>query len=256
MTTININLMNFSLVYLLLVGIAIIMKICKINHTKYLFIASFRMSVQLVLAGYILTYVFENPSALLVVGYVIIMTLFSIHRILQLNPNISSTFKWVIALAMSFSSISILVFFVVIVLNQNIFNPQHTIPICGMIIGNAMTGVSIGVQIFLRKVEEQTTQLEVLLNQGGHPKTILLPFVNEAIETALLPTINNMIGMGIVSLPGMMTGQILAGEQVSTAILYQIAITICIAAVTCLAIFIALYQGYKTLYNKDNQWVY
>ncbi|MDD4079796.1 MAG: ABC transporter permease [Eubacteriales bacterium] len=92
-----------------------------------------------------------------------------------------------------------------------------------------------------------------LINIGASPRNILLPFVRQAMETALLPTLNSMMGKGIVSLPGMMTGQILSGTLPMTAILYQIAIMIAICAVVCLASFGSLHFGYQTLYNGRNQ---
>jgi len=92
-----------------------------------------------------------------------------------------------------------------------------------------------------------------LLNLGVAPQKILIPFVNNALETALLPTLNSMLGMGIISLPGMMTGQILSGTLPTTAILYQIAIMISICTAVCLTVFSSLYFGYKTLYNKAIQ---
>ena len=91
------------------------------------------------------------------------------------------------------------------------------------------------------------------MNIGGHPKEILQPFVYRALETALLPTLNSMVGMGIVSLPGMMTGQILAGTLPTTAILYQISIMIAICTAVCMAVFGTLYFGHKSMYNKDFQ---
>ncbi|NMB08219.1 MAG: ABC transporter permease, partial [Tissierellia bacterium] len=65
--------------------------------------------------------------------------------------------------------------------------------------------------------------------------------------------LNSMVGMGIVSLPGMMTGQILSGTLPTTAILYQIAIMIAICTAVCLSVFGSLYFGYRTLYNDRNQ---
>ncbi|HEY4544033.1 MAG TPA: ABC transporter permease, partial [Tissierellaceae bacterium] len=96
-------------------------------------------------------------------------------------------------------------------------------------------------------------RIDTLLNIGVTPKKILLPFVNQALETALLPTMNSMLGMGIVALPGMMTGQILSGTLPTTAILYQISITIVICTVVCLSVFGSLYLGYRTMYNENNQ---
>ncbi len=250
---VQISILNFSMIYLLLIIVAIIMKASKINHTKLLLVASVRMTVQLILAGYILTFIFDNPSPFLICSYVIMMSGFAVYRIFSVNKGLNSKFKIIIAASISLSSGLIIAFFVTVVINENLFNPQYTIPISGMIIGNAMTGITLGVRTFTTKINDSKLQIEVLLNQSAKPKNILKPFVNEALETALLPTINSMLGMGIVSLPGMMTGQILSGELPNTAILYQISINICLATVVSLAVFMTLNFGYKTLYNKENQ---
>jgi len=135
----------------------------------------------------------------------------------------------------------------------NFFDARYTIPIAGMIMGNALTGVALGLRAFREKIKTQRIQIDTLLNCGVHPKKILTPFVNSSFETALIPTLNSMLGMGIISLPGMMTGQILSGTAPLTAILYQIAILITIAAVVCLATFCSLFFGFRTLYNKRCQ---
>ena len=252
---VKISIINFFIIYLLLIVVGVIMKISKINQSKLLIIASVRMTLQLVIAGYILIYLLDNPSPILIIAYVLLMSIFAIHRILSVNKGLNKKFKLIIAISIIASSISIITFFICVIINQSIFNPQYPIPISGMILGNAMTGISLGVRSFMAKIKDSQLQIEVLLNQGALPKNILLPMVNTSIETALLPTINSMLGMGIVSLPGMMTGQILAGGSPSTAIFYQITITICISTVVCLSVFLSLYLGYKTLYNKENQFI-
>ncbi len=252
---VHINIFNFSLIYLLLLLVGFVMKLSNISQTKLLFIASVRMTAQLVLAGYVLMYLLEEAHPLLVMLYVTAMTVFAIQRVLSVNKGISRRFQYIIAGSISLSAILIIVFFITVVVGEGILNPQYLIPISGMILGNAMTGVALGVKTFIAKVKDSKLQIEVLLNQGASPKKILLPMVNLALETALLPTINTMIGMGIVSLPGMMTGQILSGESPMSAILYQISITICISTVVCLAVFLSLNFGYRTLYNKENQFI-
>jgi putative ABC transport system permease protein len=150
---------------------------------------------------------------------------------------------------------AIVCFFIMAVVGVSIFNPQYTIPIGGMIIGNAMTGVALGLKTFTESIKAQRSKIDSLINAGARPQKILTPYANQAIETALLPTLNAMLGMGIIFLPGMMTGQILSGTLPMTAILYQISIIIAISAVTCLAVFCSLFFGCKTLYNKRNQMV-
>jgi putative ABC transport system permease protein len=249
----ELNILQFAIIYLLLLIVLFIMKKCKIKQSKLLVIASMRMTGQLVLAGLVLTYIFENPHPIFVILYICSMTGFAIYTALSRNKGINKRFKWRIGVSLAVSGIVIVIFFITVIVGVDIFNPQYTIPISGMIIGNAMTGVSLGIKTFNENLNSSRIKINTLLNIGVAPNKILSPIVNTALETALLPTINSMLGMGIISLPGMMTGQILSGTMPSTAILYQIAIIIAVCTVTCLSVFCSLYFGSKTLYNQRNQ---
>lgn len=253
---VKLNILQFSLIYLLLIIILAVMKKTKINQTKLLLLASFRMTVQLVLAGLILTYIFKNPNPIFTLAYIAAMLIFSIYRVLSKNKGLNRNFKIAVSLSLSIAGISILGFFVIAVVGQSFFNPQYAIPLGGMIIGNAMTGVTLALKTFNENIKSQRQKIDSLLNLGVTPQKILLPYVNNSIETALLPTMNSMLGMGIISLPGMMTGQILSGTLPTTAIMYQIAIMIAICTSVCLTVFCSLNFGYKTLYNKRNQIIY
>ena len=250
---VELQIWQFLLVYLLLIIVILIMRKCKIDHTKLLIVASIKMTVQLVLAGFILTYIFKNPNGVFTITYLIAMIVFCIHRVLTKGKELNKKFKIAIAASISFSGIFIIVFFIYAVVGQSIFNPQYVIPISGMIMGNTMTGVSLAIKTFQESLNGQKTKIHALICIGAAPKMILFPFVKQALETAMLPTLNSMVGMGIVSLPGMMTGQILAGTLPTTAILYQIAIMIAICTVVTTASFSSLYFGYKTLYDKEKQ---
>lgn len=252
-TIIKMQLWQFSLIYLLLFLVLLIMKKCNINQSKLLILASFRMSLQLTIAGLLLTYIFKNPHPIYTICYIILMTGFAILRVLSRNKDINRNFKFIIALSIAIPGILVMIFFISIVVGESIFNPQYTIPIAGMIMGNTMTGATLGVKSFRESLYGQRSKINALLNLGASPDKILMPFVRQALETALMPTMNSMLGMGIVALPGMMTGQILSGTLPTTAILYQIAIMIAICTVVCLSSFGALYFGYKTLYNKKYQ---
>lgn len=244
---------QFALIYLLLLVTMAIMRIARIHQSKTLVVASMKMTVQLVLAGLILTYIFDNPHPAFTLGYMLVMIVFSIHRVLSQNKSLNRRFKWVITLSMACSGVFIIFYYVCVAVGESFFNPQYVIPISGMVMGNTMTGVSLGVKTFRESLDGERAKINALLCFGAAPNTILLPFVRQAMETAMLPTINSMVGMGIVSLPGMMTGQILAGAVPTTAILYQIAIMIAICTVVCCACFGSLYFGSRTLYDNDTQ---
>lgn len=250
---IQLGIIPFSVVYLLLLIVLAVMSYCRIDQSRLLLVASLRMTVQLILAGLVLTYVFANPHPAFTLAYIVIMLLFASHRVLSLNKQLSQQFKLIVFGSLAASSLSLIVFLIGAVIRTDIFNPQYTIPLGGMVIGNAMTGLNLALKTFYEQLQLQRPRLEALQNLGVEPQCILYPIANRALETALLPTLNSMLGMGVVALPGMMTGQILSGTLPSTAILYQIAVMITVCCVTCLSVFGALYGGCRTMWNRRKQ---
>jgi putative ABC transport system permease protein len=249
----ELGILNFALIYVLLLITLAVMKRSKIDQTKTLIVACFRMTVQLILVGFILTAVFERPSPLITAVYILVMIIFASYLVINKNRWLNRRFKTYVVLAIGSSGISVLAYFVLIVMNADIFDPQYAIPLAGMIIGNSMTGMTLGLKAFGNELSSNTDRIEALLNVGAEPKRIMNPFVNKAVEFAMMPTINSMLGMGIISLPGMMTGQILSGTAPAVAVLYQIAILIAISVAVCMTVFIALNLGYRTLYNERHQ---
>lgn len=250
---VKLQIIPFLCVYLLLIIVLLIMKKSKVNQTKLLFVASIRMTLQLVIAGYILTYIFKHPNPFFTIGYIIIMVAFATYRVLSKNKGLNRRFKIVVGASIGISGICVLTFFILVVVRQSVFNPQYAIPLAGMIIGNSMTGVGLAIRTFNSSLASEHSKIESLENLGVSPQKILMPYVNSSLETALLPTLNSMVGMGIVSLPGMMTGQILSGTLPTTAIMYQIAIMIAICTSVCLSVFCSLNLGYRTLCNEKCQ---
>lgn len=201
----------------------------------------------------VLSYIFQNPNPVFVVVYLAVMIGFAVHRVLSGNPGLNRRFQAIIAASIALSGVFVLAYFVCAVVGENIFNPQYTIPLAGMLIGNTMTGISLGIKTFRESLQGQKARVEALLCFGASPRAILQPLAKQALETALLPTLNSMVGMGIVSLPGMMTGQILSGTMPTTAILYQIAVMIAICTVVTAASFGSLFLGMHTLYDPKTQ---
>lgn len=252
---VKLSIFRFLLIYLLLLIVLLIMKKSKVNKTKLLIVASLRMSVQLVIVGYILQYIFGNPNPLFTIAFLIVIIVFSINRVIKSRKDLNRKFKVAIGISLTFPGLFVLFFFVGVVVNKSIFNPQYTISLAGMIIGNAMTGVNIAIKTFMESVEREKNKISTLINLGIEPKDILKPFANSALETALIPTLNSMLGMGIIFLPGMMTGQMLSGTLPTTAIMYQIAIMIAICTSVCITVFLSLNLGYKSLYNSRKQFL-
>lgn len=246
---------NFSLIYITFIFVIFIMKKFKIDKSKLLILAGTRMSIQLILAGYILTYVFNTTNSLYTFIYLSSMLFFTIYRVISKNLGLNKEFKLSTSFAIIISYVVMVVFFIVFILKKDISNPQYIIPISGMLLGNTMNSTSIAIKQFYENLRNKRIEIQTLMNIGATPEKITLPYIKEALETALIPTINSMLGMGIVTLPGMMTGQILAGSPPITAIFYQLSITIAISGVVCFSTFLTLILGYKSLWSKEGKFL-
>ena len=99
----------------------------------------------------------------------------------------------------------------------------------------------------------QRAMVEEALVLGATPQAATKSIINRTFDSAILPTLNSMMGMGIIFLPGMMTGQILSGVSPLTAISYQIAIMLGILGSVSLSVILLLQWGYKTFFNKEDQ---
>ena len=199
-----------------------------------LLIATTRMIVQLLLVGLVLTWIFGIATWWLVVLWGIAMVAiagYEIHarqseRVIRRGYAIGSG-----AMALS-SGVVALLMLVVVLQPDPPWTPQYAIPLLGMLLGNTMNGVAIGMERLTTSVRKQKHVIEAQLLLGRSFDQAVLQLRREAMSAGLIPTINGMAIAGLVSLPGMMTGQILAGADPMTAVLYQILIWLGIAAGT------------------------
>lgn len=253
MTELQMSLMRFCTIYAVLLAVLVVLDLFGMRQTRKILSVSCKMSLQLIIAGLFLEYLFEVNNPWFTFGYFCIMTGFTVHRILSQNKWVSHRFQGVIALVVTLTNFLLIAFFIVIVANQRLWNPQYVISIGGMILGNSMTANTLVLKAFYETLAGQRSRIHALLCAGAAPKGILFPFVRQALDTATVPTLNNMLGMGVVHLPGMMTGSILAGSVPFTAILYQIAIMITICIANVLSCFLVLYLGQRTFIDTDTQ---
>lgn len=252
---IDLTLIQLASAYIFVLILLVIVRYRGINREGDIILASLRMTLQLVLIGYVLIYIFDNPSPFFTIIFVLLMEVFAIFNIFsRVKEDISSNLKKVIAFSMMIGTLSSMIYFLFIVIRvAPWYNPRYFIPITGMLIGNSMTGISLGVSRLISGIESNKNQIESALMLGAQPKIAVKRIVDNAFDSAVLPTINSMLGMGIVFLPGMMTGQILAGLSPLSAIKYQIAIMLGILGSVSLTVIIFINLAYKTFFNKDSQ---
>lgn len=252
---VDLQLWQLISAYVFVVILLMIVRAKGIPKEKEILIASVRMTLQLILMGYILVYVFDHANPLYTLIIFIIMVIFAINNIFKrVKSNLSQKIRQITALSMILGTVVSLLYFTFIVIRFDPwYDPRYFIPIAGMIIGNSMTGITLGVSRLVEGMNTQKPMIEGALMLGATPKVAAKPIVDNAFETAILPTINSMVGMGIVFLPGMMTGQILSGVSPVTAIEYQIAIMLGILGSVALSIITFVQLGYKTFFNEQDQ---
>ncbi|MDF2614731.1 MAG: iron export transporter permease subunit FetB [Clostridia bacterium] len=255
---VDLQIWQMAAAYVFVLLLLFIVRRRGINREKEIIISTFRMTIQLILTGYILVYLFEKPNPFFTILVILIMEIFSIYNIIKrVKEKLSSRLKKIIAFSMIIGTTTSLLFFILIVVNVSPwYDPRYFIPIAGMLIGNAMTGISLGVTKLIDGMYAQRNLIETSLMLGATPEASCKPVVDGAFDSAILPTINSMVGMGIVFLPGMMTGQILSGTSPVTAIEYQIAIMLGILGSVALTVILFVQLGYKTFFNSESQLVF
>ncbi len=198
------NLLLGFLPVILLIGI---MKLWGLNALQPIY-ANFRMLIQLLLIGYVLTYIFETDQPIVILLVILFMILMSSW--IALRPLQERGIKAFIVVVASLGLSGLAVLFLIsqfIVELPRWFEPSFIIPIAGMIFANSMNTVSLAGERFFTEQERGTNYQEAR---------------KIALETAMIPQINALLAVGLVSLPGMMTGQILSGIEPLTAARYQI----------------------------------
>lgn len=248
----DLPILNLAIAYVFVLLLLLIFKARGIRRERQILIAATRMTIQLTVMGYILMFVFENPSWWLTLLMLAVMLSFAMYNaVKRVKVEMSKELKRLVCLSMAAGyTVTAAVFLFVVLRINPWFDPQYCIPISGMIVGNSMTGIALGANKLCSGMRERRELVENSLMLGATPAAAARDVVNDAFDSAILPTMNNMLTMGIVSLPGMMTGQILSGTFPLTAIKYQIGIMLAILGCTALTVVIFVTLGYKTFFTK------
>ncbi len=243
--------------YLFLVLLLVMSYLLRLGRGKDFIVATVRMTIQLVLAGYLLDLVFGQNNPLVTLLILFFMQGFAIYTIIsRLKGKISVRLKTMIVVAIFFGTSLPLAYFMLVVIAANPwYEPRYFIPIAGMTVGNSMTGIALGVERLIQGFKVGRARIEEALMLGATPQMAVSDFLGETFSAAIIPTINSMLGMGLVFIPGMMTGQILAGSSAVDAIKYQIVIMMGITGSVSLAVYLVIQLGYRTFFNDRAQLV-
>ncbi len=215
----------------------------RLGLERSLLISTLRMMVQLGAVGFVLKFVFERGSLPLTLAFAAVMVaVASWEALARSRHRIGGGWQhWGLGTAaLLFSGLAGTLYAVgLIITTDPWWTPRTLLPILGMVLGNALTGISQVLDTLTTTVSRERPAIEARLALGATRFEALRAVLAGALRTAMMPIINVMAAAGVVSLPGMMTGQILAGAEPVEAAKYQIMILCVIAGTTALAILFA-----------------
>ncbi len=252
MTIIDISFINLALAYLMFVVPLAIMMWLRLPMISDTLIAMARMTLQLLFVGFYLQVVFRLNNVLLTGLWLLIMIVVADLSIVRSCGLRLRTVADGVFISLLVGTLMPLMFFVFFVFQDpKALGAQYVIPISGMILGNCLRADIIGLQTFYESLRRQEKAYIHALAQGAGLMEALLPFVRTAFHAALAPTVAAMATIGLVALPGMMTGVMLAGGAPMTAIKYQIAIMIAIFTGTALTVILAVFLTIRRNFGID-----
>ncbi|MBN2712595.1 MAG: iron export ABC transporter permease subunit FetB [Planctomycetes bacterium] len=226
----------------------------KLGLEKKLALAATRTVCQLLLVGLVLDSVFRHGTFAFVCAILAVMIGVASHAAIK-RPSRGFEGAWLIAF-FSLAVTSLLVIWTVtrvVIQVDPWWTPRYMIPLMGMVLGNSLTGISLGMDHFLEVLSVRRAEVETELALGATAWEAAREPVAESARRAMIPIINSMMVVGLVSLPGMMTGQVLAGSDPMKAVKYQIVVMFMIAAAAAMGAMLLLVFSFRRLFSKDHR---
>lgn len=240
---------------LILAGILILIPIYisykeKLYLGKDICISIIRAIIQLLIVGGLLEFIFGLKSPIYIFAIVFIMIINAAINTKGKSGQINNSLNIsLISISMgSFITIGILIMTKAIK-----FEATEIIPIAGMIVSNTMVAISLGYRSLNNEFKNKRYEIETKLSLGSDIKEASKEILRESIKIAVMPTIESAKTLGIISLPGMMTGLILGGVSPILAVKYQIMVTFMILSSSFIGILIAIYLGYRSFFTNRMQ---
>jgi putative ABC transport system permease protein len=236
----------------LVLALALVTHLARLGLSRDLVISATRMTIQLAIIGFVLEALFAVAALRWVALMAVIMLLLAGREVMARQKR-RMTGGWAFAIgtvSMFVSSFAVTAFALVVVIGPAPwYTPQYAIPLLGMMLGNTMTGVALGMDRLTDSAWRQRQVIEGRLMLGMTWSQAIGDLRRDAMRSGMIPTINGMAAAGIVSLPGMMTGQILAGSPPALAVKYQVLVFFLIAVGTGFGTVAAVSAASRRLFD-------
>lgn len=222
----------------------------KIGLEKDIVIGSIRAVVQLSIIGFVLKYIFALNN----IWFTSLILLFMIYNASTVAAKRGKGIEEVQLISFAALFIGLMITLGGLLSFHTLsYQPSEVIPVSGMVVGNSMVALGLLYRYLISAFQDKREEVEVKLCLGASPREASRNLIRSSIKTAMLPTVDSMKTVGIVQLPGMMTGLILAGAQPELAIKYQIMVVFMLTGAVAIAAFVASYFAYRSFFNKYSQ---
>lgn len=219
---------------------------------KDLVIASARTYLQLLALGFVLRWVFAARLWWVVVALLGVMTVVATRIVLKRSPDAPPGLFGSAFFSMALTSVTVTFAVTALIIRVPVwYEPRYIIPIAGMILGNSMTGIALALERLFSDLDSRTGEILALTALGARRWELAGPSVRTSLRAGLIPTINAMAAAGIVFIPGMMTGQVLAGADPLEATKYQIVVMLMVSAATAVGSIMAVLLSYRRRFSAD-----
>jgi putative ABC transport system permease protein len=246
--------MDLAIAGVLVAAAGVISLLMGLGLERRLTVAAVRTVVQLLLIGYILKWVFAVDHPWVLAPVLTIMTGAAAHAAVRRPSHAYSGVLWrVCAMLILCGLLTTFTVTQLIIRVTPWYDARYIIPLLGMVLGNALTGIALSLDQVLEQFKGKQALIEMELAHGATRWEAARDVLADAIRRGMIPIINAMMVVGVVSLPGMMTGQILAGANPLEAVKYQIVVMFMIAAATSLGCMGVALLSYHRLFNTRHQ---
>jgi putative ABC transport system permease protein len=243
MNVIVLHPFDLAMASTLIVGDALLSLIFGLRLHRSLLIAATRMVVQLVAIGYVLRFVFAVGETWLTLLVILVMVLVAAREAAARPAHRLRSGTFLISLASVATPALLTCLFALLtaIRPHPLLSPQYAIPLAGIILGNVLNSASIAFSGVFDSVGLRSAAIEARLMLGDSYRASVADLGRDAMRRSMIPIVNQMSAAGVVTLPGIMTGQILAGLDPLEAVKYQILLMFLLAGGSCLAAMAAVY---------------
>jgi putative ABC transport system permease protein len=251
---VELSWLDLSAAAVLVLLAASIARVRRLGLERSLLIGALRAVLQLVLVGHVLLWLFAARQWWLVLAALTVMLAVAIKTAADRQDG--EWWRHVRPMGISLllgSGVTLAYVTAVVVRVDPWFDPRYLVPLFGMILGNALNAAALAAERLSGEMRARSDEVEAWLALGAAPAQAAREATRRALRAAMIPSVNGLMIVGVVSLPGMMTGQILAGSSPLLAVRYQVLVVFMLAAAAAVSAATAVSSYVRTYFNPAEQ---